>query len=717
MALVNLIFDKGIEQYKNATRKYIHCYIWMLNEDMKIILTFLVFICQVISEDQVNPINSMERDKSLGSRSSSGSSADQSVRSARAVKVFGDLVNDESSLCYSPSPTVAPKKGLRNITNVCQSSPSRVLPFGSIQFTTVKKNSKKNSEGEALKEVKQIDTRQPMNSGQEKLSSIEEDKDLTIFKTEQTNATAAPTDKLKTKKRTIQKSAKSPVRRQVQKSKFRSNTSSIKRKAQATKAKRAIRQATESVNETLNASRHAKAEYHRNVAAEVARLREEWIAEKEEAARFYAEVDKTKREMLDLRSQLSSQYAQNKADTERHHFQERLNELDREIKFKSDVFVQHKQKLKENEDRRRRLSTHMKANIWKERRDATVRIEMDRIEEEHDRIEHKWAGEDDAKAYLKQCEKERRESFAFRNAEASKQRAIMAEKQCQNKEVQHEGFELKWAGENDGKEYLRQCDKARRESFAFRNNEGRKQRVEEEERKALRKAAEHESYELKWAGEKDAEDYLQRCERERRDSLAFRNAEGRQQCKVDAERKADQKVVEHLSYELKWKGEEDAKAYLKRCDQERRESFAFRNKEGKKQREQAEERKMDEKIAEHESYELKWAGQDDAEQYRERCEKARRESLVSRGKEYMRHREVMAELRNIAKEKEHESFVLSWAAQDDVKKYLKKLAQERRASLAFRNREGKRQRDLEEEWKCEELQKRHELELTRSACK
>jgi hypothetical protein len=130
-----------------------------------------------------------------------------------------------------------------------------------------------------------------------------------------------------------------------------------------------------------------------------------------------------------------------------------------------------------------------------------------------------------------------------------------------------------------------------------------------------------------------------------------------------------------------------------------------------------EEQKAKEQYEEHLRLEHKWEGERDAEEYRKRCEKARRESLEFRGQEVVRHRAVMEELRLIAKEKEHESYVLKWAAQEDVKEYLRQVAKERRESLAFRNQEGKRHRDLEEIRKCEELEKRHELELTRSACK
>ena len=65
----------------------------------------------------------------------------------------------------------------------------------------------------------------------------------------------------------------------------------------------------------------------------------------------------------------------------------------------------------------------------------------------------------------------------------------------------------------------------RRDSFAFRNKEGHRQREDEAIRLAREQQMEHESYELKWAGEKDAEAYKKKLEQERRDSFKFRNEE------------------------------------------------------------------------------------------------------------------------------------------------------------------------------------------------
>eukprot|EP00568_Trieres_chinensis_P004368 CAMPEP_0183302962 /NCGR_PEP_ID=MMETSP0160_2-20130417/8574_1 /TAXON_ID=2839 ORGANISM="Odontella Sinensis, Strain Grunow 1884" /NCGR_SAMPLE_ID=MMETSP0160_2 /ASSEMBLY_ACC=CAM_ASM_000250 /LENGTH=79 /DNA_ID=CAMNT_0025465805 /DNA_START=3 /DNA_END=239 /DNA_ORIENTATION=+ len=68
---------------------------------------------------------------------------------------------------------------------------------------------------------------------------------------------------------------------------------------------------------------------------------------------------------------------------------------------------------------------------------------------------------------------------------------------------------------------------------------------------------------------------------ERRDSYAFRNAEGKIHRDIQAEMDADKLHKEHDSYELKWAGERDADEYKKKMAEERRDSYAFRNAEGK----------------------------------------------------------------------------------------------------------------------------------------
>ena len=122
-------------------------------------------------------------------------------------------------------------------------------------------------------------------------------------------------------------------------------------------------------------------------------------------------------------------------------------------------------------------------------------------------------------------------------------------------------------------------------------------------------------------------------------------------------------------------------------------------------------------IAEHASYELKWAGERDAEAYQKRMQEERRKSLAGRNKESVRHAKVMEELRCIAREKEAESYMLKFAGERDAKAYLAKLAEERRQSLQLRGREARKVRQYEEEEHAKAVQEAIANGLLQSECK
>lgn len=650
------------------------------------------------------------RTTSIGSRSSPGD--DESVRSARATKVFGSLVvENEESLCYSPSPFIT-KKTLGNITNICNSSPIRTLPFGTIEFTPTKLKKNVGKKADYKEDAEKDKENAPQNDGNAERAKGVPKKSKKSKKS--VKNTSKDVQKRCTRGTSIENTIKTLPKKKVMRTKFRT-TPSMSRVAMASSTQDAINLATESVNKTLKASKVAKVEHNRQVSTQIARLREEWRAEKEQASAFFNESSKTKRQLLDLRRQLSTQHARAKVDKERSKVKQTLHEVDEEMQFKSDVFVHHQLTLKENEDNRRRISIEVRTKMRKEKGAAEDRMNLERIEEQHESLELQWAASRDAIEYKKQCERERRESFAFRNAEGKSQRKEEEERQVEEAKVMHERFEHKMAGERDGDEYKKQCAHERRESYAFRNAEGRRGRLEGEERKAEEQNATHERFEFKMAGERDADVYKEKCAEERRESFAFRNAEANRQRQEEEVRQTNEQQKKHERFELKLASERDADEYKKNCAKERRESFAFRNAEGRRQRGVEEEMKVKEEEAAHDRFIFKMAGERDTDEYLKRCETARRESFALRGHECVGHRKVMDEIRSLAQEKEHDSYMLKWAAQDDVKEYLTTEAEKRRKSFVFRNAEGKRHRVIEEELRCEEVQRAQEQEKLRSA--
>jgi len=227
----------------------------------------------------------------------------------------------------------------------------------------------------------------------------------------------------------------------------------------------------------------------------------------------------------------------------------------------------------------------VKSKIRQEKRDSEQRMKMKMVDKEQALLEERHESSIAlSKAKAKEAEK-RRKSLAFRNGDASRIRKLFAELEKKRSNMEHESFQLKWAGENDSQAYKKKCAEDRRNSFAFRKMEGVMQKAAMAEIKENISAEVHESYELKRAGEKDAEVYKKLCAEERRKSFVFCNKEGVKQKETMTLIQEDICSDEHKSYELKWARKKDAKAYQRKCAEDRRNSFAFHNMEGMKQKE------------------------------------------------------------------------------------------------------------------------------------
>ena len=193
----------------------------------------------------------------------------------------------------------------------------------------------------------------------------------------------------------------------------------------------------------------------------------------------------------------------------------------------------------------------------------------------------------------------------------------------------------------------------------------------------------------------------------RRKSFQFRAGDAKRIRNARSEWKNDKAQLEHEDFELRRAGAKDVESYKKSMAEARRKSLQSRNEKSKQIREFEHDQYKSDLNAEHESYELKWQGEKDAEGYRKRVQEERRKSLANRNKESKRHAEVMSELRNLAQEQESESYMLKWEGERDVKDYLKQVADTRRKSLKFRGEESKRIRQYEEEQHGQEMERVH----------
>lgn len=183
----------------------------------------------------------------------------------------------------------------------------------------------------------------------------------------------------------------------------------------------------------------------------------------------------------------------------------------------------------------------------------------------------------------------------------------------------------------------------------------------------------------------------------RRLSFQFRAGDARRIRDMRSGWKDDSLKEQHAGFELKRGAAKDVNNYKKQMKKDAQDDFKKRNRHAHESRKREKDQEYEAMLAEHKSYELKWEAERDAEAYRKRMKEERRKSLASRNKESARHAKAMEELRNIAKENEAQSFMLKFDAENDAKAYISKLAEERRKSLKLRGVEARKRRQYEDE--------------------
>ena len=534
------------------------------------------------------------------------------------------------------------------------------------------------------------------------------------------------------------------------------------------KTQDAINKASASVNNSLNAVRNARQYSQRSKTKNTTQIRDEWKEDTQKALQMQQEIEKNRHEILHLQKQLSSQNSREKARRAQASRMKKVYEIDQEVKFKSEVYRDHQDTIREEAAVKRRHSALVKEKIRKnhrqgqqklrereaeelqaisaERHAATVagmefqknyskqrrmsyafrngdarrirqihaQMEAERLQKQHENFELQRQAASDVDKYRQKMEEERRLSYAARNQRARQVRQEEMARQSEKAAQEHESFELWCLANGDVDEYKKEMERQRRESLANRNSEAARRRKLESELRSQELAAQHSSFELKWAGERDASEYQKQMDQLRRDSLAFRNKEGGRIRDLDNQLKSESQQAQAESYQLKWDGERDAEAYKKQQQEEKRMSLELRNKEGKRIRDLEQQLHCSEIQARQESNELKWAGDRDAEEYRKFLAQQEREDLAFRNRERQKHSQVMQELQSIAHEKEVESLVLKWAGENDAQEYLRKLEQERRESLQLRGKEVLHHREVAGKQRDQELAQQHEDEVLRA---
>jgi hypothetical protein len=485
-------------------------------------------------------------------------------RKKKASRVFGQFVfeDTENSLCYSTDASVSP-------------SPMQLKAQNSDEFEC---------------------SPQPTVLFDKDASQISRDKHVS-FVDEKENASA---NILLPESPAARKSSIDSFR-STGLSRLRASYQSPQRRDLVKKTQVAINNATASVcqslnqtqssstNPSLNAARKAKDDALKTRANKTKSVRFQWMEEKAEAMSFYEKVEDNRRQIIAVQRKLASAHFKQKAKVDGAQKKNSYSKLVQEYTFNSDVHREHQQKLKKEKDRNRKKSIDTRAKLRQNRREGEERLKGIKEEEEAANMEVRYDLHKSKYEVTRANAEARRKSFQFRAGDANRIRDVRSNWREDDVRKQHESFELSRAAAKDVEAYKKKMEEERRSSLQLRNLKGRERRQLEEQQKEGALGAEHESYMLKWAGEKDGEAYKKRMQEERRKSLAGRNNESKRHAEVMQELQSLAQEQEAESFMLKWAGENDAKEYLIKMAKQRRKSLESRGQDSKRIRQFEEE--------------------------------------------------------------------------------------------------------------------------------
>jgi hypothetical protein len=456
-----------------------------------------------------------------------------------------------------------------------------------------------------------------------------------------------------------------------------------------------------SVNKSLNATKTAKNNALQEKANQTKKVRFQRQEEFAEAKSFNTTTEENRRQILQIQRKLASQHFKKKAHKDEVEKQKRITLAEKNTQFNSEVFCDHQKKLKEERDTKRKQSMDARAMLRENKREGEERLQIMRGEEEQAIFEVRYDLHKAQVEAKKESADQRRKSFLFRGGDAKRIRNLRSEWKEEDIKSEHESTELNRAVARDTDNYKKKIDEERRKSLAGRGQELRRQREKQMEQLAKQMNEDQQSYELKFAGERDANAYREKMNEERRKSLAGRNKESARHGEVIKELRNIFKEKEAESYVLQWAGDNDAKAYLAKVAEERRQSLHMRGQEHRRQRQYDAEQNQQEVMKALADGTLQSECQKDVENYKKQCDERDRKSLQFRGKEktVQRMEDDVRRLEQVGAE--HKAFELDALALTDVEEYIKDCQKHRRKSLACRAKEKRRHA----EWRRQQEEK------------
>ena len=385
-----------------------------------------------------------------------------------------------------------------------------------------------------------------------------------------------------------------------------------------------------------------------------------------------------------------------------------MNEIVKEGEFRRSRERNGKNAVKEAEARRKRMSMLTRRDVRENNQEGEMKLkQMQKVEKQ--RLHDEAAAASSAtRDYKKKEAEKKRLSMAGRVAAWSEVKQVEEEINNKEKALEHESFELKAAGMRDADKYKKQCAEDRRKSMAGRGEQGRYEQMVKENLRAEELRRQYMDGDMDQGANLDVIQHKRDLAAEERADYEQRNADGFNAKQASEEIRNQQLQQQFASGELSRGAHQDVIQHKRNLLAEERADYEQRNADGFNAKQASEEIRNQQLQQQFASGELSRGAHQDVIQHKRNLLAEERADYEQRNADSSNSAHAAEEIRNQQLLQQYEDGDLSRAAASDVANYKKQCAVARRQSFESRNANHSQQRRIMAEIISLQSEKEHE---------
>lgn len=380
-------------------------------------------------------------------------------------------------------------------------------------------------------------------------------------------------------------------------------------------------------NSSRDAARIAKEQDTAERIAKVAELKEKWAADKAQKKKLNKQKKKAEIQRIQDESVHAAEIRAKNLQRKRE-IEERKKEEEKELLSSSlQANLELSAELKKQKQAKRRISIFLNNTMKARQKEAQAKLEAQKKEEEVDLLQSRRLDHLQLRMAKQQEEENRRESLNFRLLSASKQRKIEEELDRKAAELEKEMIEVRRQNWLDDSEAAQEQVKSRRDSLAGRLNMWRSQKAVDEEKKIEKKEEVLDLLQSRHNDWVDIQNYKTNCAKRIRESMAGRLDHWRDIKTQEQQDKLLEDEAKALETIFKQEAVEDLKKYQEANKESRRKSLAYRLNKAKQDKALEQNMQQIAKMVEEEEREIQRAEIEDVNNYKQKLADERRASL------------------------------------------------------------------------------------------